>query len=256
MKTLQLKSLIVYLVIALLIFFLDGTKLLDAPKAVFYKVAAPEQYVVYGLKMNVLDTFSFLTFWKSGEQRIKYLESRIVELSAAKNRSDTLEKENRELRKQLGVAKLVDKKQLPAIVLGESRYLEIGVGTDLGVKVGQMVVYGDNLVGRVAKASQTISFVQQPFDPDSLVPVRIGLARGLVKGQFGLGLKLSQVAQNEDIRGNDLVLTSGEGGTYLPELVVGKIGKISTDTTGLFKEAEVLPLVDVSKLTTIFVILN
>lgn len=256
MKTVQLKFLLVLLICALLAFILDSVKFLGVPKAVFYTITNPGQYALYSAKTGVSGWLSFLTFWKSGENRIKNLELRIMELSAAKSRAGVLEKENAELRKQLGVTKLASYKQLPATVLGLSRYLEIGAGQNQGIAIGQSVIYLDNLVGRVVNVSAVTSFVRLPRDPESKIAVSVGLARGLVSGQFGSGMKISQVAQNEDIKSGDLVSTSGEGGAYLPGMLVGKLGTIGTDKTGLFKEADVLPLIDYGRLTTVFVVLN
>lgn len=254
MTQLQPKTLFIFLLLALGIFFLDGQKVLETPKAIAQVATAPEQYLLYSLKQGAQSTFSFLVFWRSGEARIKNLEWRVMELSAVKNRAEALEKENAELRKQLGTTSLKGHRQLPAVVLGLSRYLEIGVGTDQGVAVGQTVVYGDNLVGRVVRLSAFVSFVQLPRDPESKIAVRVGGVRGLVKGEFNTEMNISQVAQNEELKTGDLVFTSGEGATYLPGMVVGKLGGIQTDQTGLFKQAEVTPLVDYSTLTTVFVV--
>lgn len=255
-KMIQPKFLLGLLICALLAFTLDSARLLEVPKTVFYTVASPGQYLLHNVQVGLVDGLSFLTFWKSGEARIKNLELRVAELSVAKNQAGALERENRELRKQLGVTSLASHRQLPVVVLGLSRYLEIGAGQNQGVTVGQTVVYLDNLIGRVVSVSGRTSFVQLPSDPDARIAVGVGQARGLVSGQFGSGLEISQVAQNEDIRPGDLVSTSGEGGTYLPGMLVGKLGTINTDQTGLFKEAEVIPLIDYKQLTTVFVVLD
>jgi len=259
MKGIEVKTLLVGLFLASAFAVSDRVRLLEGPKAVAHSITAPGQYLVYSVKSNLNNWFSFLTFWKSGEARIKNLEFKVLELTVAKNKVDGLEKENAELRKQLAVSAKTpvrQREQIPALVLGLSRYLEIGAGGNQGIIMGQTVIYGDNLIGRIVKVSNSIAYVQLPRDSESKIAVRAGSARGLVKGEFNSVIKISQVAQNEEIRTDDLVVTSGEGGNYFPELVVGKVGKISTDNTGLFKEAEVTPLVDVGQLTMVFVLIN
>lgn len=253
MKQAQAKTLLILIILSLILMFLDSKKVLDPVKNPIQTVLAPAQYFLYKTKISVRDAFSFITFWKSGEARIKYLELRIAELAEAKNRVAVLEKENRELRAQLGVTALKLKNQIPAVVLGTGRFLEIGVGTDQGAKLGQTVVYRDNLVGKIIKISSQISFVQLPTDPEARIAAKVGVVRGLVKGEFNSAIIISQIAQNEEIRPEDLVLTSGEGGGYWPGLTIGRIVIVKPGQNGIFKEAEVAPLIDYSKLEIVYV---
>ncbi len=66
-------------------------------------------------------------------------------------------------------------------------------------------------------------------------------------------MSLERVAKNEEINVDDLVLTSGEGG-IVPNLIVGRIGKIKKAQSDLFQTAVVFPVVDYRDLTTVFVI--
>ena len=254
MKTLELRTFGALFLLAVFVFLVDGTGLLDTPKSAVQVITVPIQYAVYSAKRGVGETFSFLTFWKSGEARIKNLEQRNLELSATISESAALKQENNELRKQLGAKILADRKLLPAIVLGSGRYLEIGLGTNDAVKEGQTVVYLNNLVGKIVRTTPKASFVQLPTDPQAKIPVKINKARGLVIGQFNSSMQLDRVAQTEEIAENDPILTSGEGDSFPPDLVVGKLGKIISAGTDLFKKATVLPILDYSGLETVFVL--
>lgn len=251
-KGLRIKFLLILLAASLLLMFLDTKGILEPVRSTVQVVTAPLQYGLYRGKLAVRSYFSFLTFWKSGEARIKDLELRVAQLAAEKNRADDLERENEALRRQLGVDSLKTKKLLPAAVLGKGkRLLEINVAA----KEGSTVVFLNNLVGKVTRGGR-ISFVMEPTDPQAKIPVIIGSVSGLVGGQFGSSMILDHVAQAEKINVNDIVVTSGEGGSYVPGLVVGKIKKITSKPTDIFAQAEVVPLIDYGNLDTVFVILD
>lgn len=242
-----MKLFLILLISSVLIFFLDGRGYLNGVKGAVQIVILPVQYSFFAAGQNVKNSFSFLTFWKSGENRIKNLELRNMELAAAKNEADRLEKENKELKKQLGVNITKSHILLPAPVLGLDRYLQIGAGTNDGVKEGMMVVYLDNLVGKIIRVLPRSSFVQLAIDPQAKIPVKTGKARGLVSGQFNSSQILDRVAQNEEINTGDLIFTP-------EDLVVGKVDKIISQQTDIFKKATVLPVLDYSELTTVFII--
>ncbi len=258
MKSLQLKTLLIFLLLSLGLVFLDSQRLLEAPKSFLQIVTIPVQGGINLIKNSLGETFSFVTFWKSGEARVRNLEQRNLELVGYKAQFDLLKIENEELLKQLSDSrqKVAGKNLLPATVLGVSRYLEIAALGQEGLKEGQSVIYLSNLVGRVAKVSGRVGYVQLPTDSQSKILAKVGAVRGLVVGQFNSGVKLTQIAQNEDIGKDDLVLTSGEGGTYLPDLIIGKVAQTQDNQAGLFKEAVLTALVDYAKLTTVFVILE
>jgi rod shape-determining protein MreC len=54
----------------------------------------------------------------------------------------------------------------------------------------------------------------------------------------------------------DLVLTSGLGGNYPPDLLVGQVTSVRSRETDLFQSAAVQPIVDFSRLEILLVIVN
>lgn len=242
-----MKTFLILLISSFLIFFLDGKGYLNGFKGTVQIVTLPAQYSFFAAGQNIKNSFSFLTFWKSGENRIKNLELRIMELGSVKNEVERLNKENQELRKQLGANMAKSHNLLPAPVLGLDRYLQIGAGINDGVKEGMTVVYLDNLVGKIIRVLPRSSFVQLSTDPQVKIPVKINKARGLISGQFNSSQILDRVAQNEEINTGDLIFTP-------EDLVVGKVDKIISQQTDIFKKAAVLPVLDYSGLTTVFVV--
>ena len=74
MKALQLRTFGALFLLTVLIFILDGIGFLNLPKSAIQVITIPIQYSVYSAKHGIDETFSFLTFWKSGEARIKKKE--------------------------------------------------------------------------------------------------------------------------------------------------------------------------------------
>ncbi|MBI3887817.1 rod shape-determining protein MreC [Candidatus Microgenomates bacterium] len=254
MKTLELRTFSALFLIAIFIFLVDNLGLLYLPKSALQFVILPVQYTFVSAKKSGEETFSFLTFWRSGEARIKNLEQRNRELQLFESQVKLLRAENDSLRTQLGVKPTKDRKTLPAVVLGNGRYLEIGVGANDGVVEGQNVVYAGNLVGIIVRVNPRSSFVQLPIDPQSRIPVKVNKARGLSSGQFNSSIMLDRVAQTEDFSVGDFVYTSGDENKFDAGLVVGKVTKIVSVETDLFRKAEIVPLINYSELSTVFVL--
>lgn len=250
---------LVFVFISLCFLFLDLRGNLVFLRSGSGYLFSPVFHASSNVRSTFTDAFSFLMFWRSGEARIRNLEQTNLELLVKARRSDELEKENRQLRSQLGVAGLSEQKFLPARVLGLGRFLVLGVGSNEGVKVGQTVVLKNILVGRVNLVSAKISHVLLPTDGYSKIPARIEAeesVQGLVIGQYNSSIVLDQIVQTDKIPENGFIVTSGEDGAYLPGLLIGKAGRVLSKETDLFKKVEVKPIINYGKLETVFVILN
>ena len=80
----------------------------------------------------------------------------------------------------------------------------------------------------------------------------------VVQGDLGLmnqgQLKLAYLAGESSVINGDLVMTSGLGGYYPSDLVIGSVEEIRTDDNGLTKYAVMTPKVDLDALVQVFVI--
>lgn len=259
MKNFEFRTLVIFLAITILIFFFDKHGFLEIPKAAAQSIISPIQLSFLKTYHGIQNAFSFFTFWKSGEARIKNLELKNLELQSFKQKSLDLQKENQILKDQLGASAFLKASEkshlLPAQVLAVGDNFQIGLGQNNGVKAGQTVIFLNNFIGIISKVGAKVSFVKTSKDTNIKIPAKTGTVHGLISGEFDTSIKLSQIAKNEDIQIDDLVLTSGEGEITIPNLVIGKIDKI-LDHQGLFKEAKVAPLLNYDKLETVFVIIN
>lgn len=215
----------------------------------------PVKLNLYRSQQGVSATFSFLTFWRSGEQKIKYLEERNRELLVEAQKVNALIEEDKILRAQLEVALPAEWKLEPAQTIGKTRYLTVDKGSGEGITLGQVAVIKNFLVGRVIKVGVHESQIELPTDPDSKIPVQTvkTRARGLLTGQFGKGLALEKVTQGEILEKEDLVTTTGEK-EYPKGLIIGKISGVEKNESELFQKAQVEPSLNFEELEIVFLI--
>ncbi|HKI55445.1 MAG TPA: rod shape-determining protein MreC [Anaerolineales bacterium] len=137
-------------------------------------------------------------------------------------------------------------------------YVIINRGSNDGILRGMPVVTDQGLVGRVDAVIADAARVQLITDSVSRVNVRLQNAEeeasliGSVTGDVTLEL----IPQDANIETGDLVLTSGLGGGYPPDLIVGQIVNVRSRDFDLFQRATVQPVVDFNRLQIVLVIVN
>ena len=137
-------------------------------------------------------------------------------------------------------------------------YVIIDHGSDHGLRRGMPVITDQGLVGRIDALTATAARVQLITDPGSTVNVRLQSTRteaqitGSVTGEIELGL----VSQDTTLLPGEIVLTSGLGGGYPADLLVGQAISVRSSGTNLFQSASVQSVVDFGSLQAVLVITN
>lgn len=154
-----------------------------------------------------------------------------------------------------------ESRYVAANVIGQdaSPYLRsiwIGSGSEDGIARGMPVVTERGLVGRVVEAFPTASRVQLITDPQSAVNVLLQDSRadGITVAQANGELWMDQINQGVEITAGELVLTSGLGGGYPPDITVGQVASIRSRDYELFQQAVLQPGVDFEDLEIVLVI--
>lgn len=181
---------------------------------------------------------------------------------AENNRLKDMEKENGSLRKQLELAPRKNFDLEAGFVIGQDpqgfgNYLIIDKGESAGIRAGMPAIVSDGiLVGRVSEAYGGTSKIMLVTDPGSAINAESQEtgARGIARGEYGLGLKIDMISQADVLNDGDTVITSGLGGEIPRGLTIGKISGIGQSADKLFQEASVVPAADFSGLRIIFVI--
>ena len=137
-------------------------------------------------------------------------------------------------------------------------YVIINQGSSDGIRRGMPVVTEQGLVGRVDAVIADAARVQLITDPASTVNVRLQNAEedASLTGSITGGLNLNLIPMDTNVQKGDLVLTSGLGGGYPPNLIVGQVGTVHKNDVDLFKEANVQPVVDFNRLQIVLIITN
>jgi len=137
-------------------------------------------------------------------------------------------------------------------------YVIINRGSNDGILRGMPVVTDQGLVGRIDAVIADAARVQLITDPGSTINVRLQNAEveaSLVGSVTGDTL-LELLPQDANVETGDLVLTSGLGGGYPPDLIVGQIVTVRSRDVDLFQNATVQPVVDFNRLQIVLVIVN
>lgn len=139
---------------------------------------------------------------------------------------------------------------------GIARSVTINRGTRDGVAVGMPVTTDLGLVGRIIRVSANAAQVQLIIDENSSVSSRLQTTRaeGSIIGQASGALRMTFIVLDEEILQGDLVITSGLGGNFPPDIVVGQVTSVRQFEFELFQEAEVRSLIDFDSLEQILVV--
>jgi len=181
----------------------------------------------------------------------------------AASQNDELKRENKAMLQRMVEAKAIfqENRQLKATlqlrqherstiavgrIVGSSfnsprRFAILSVGGGEGVRVGMPVRSPEGLVGRIIDSGALASRVLLVSDRANIVPARL-LRNGIPviaqgRGDGTIDVRPLEVGRNPFKRG-DLIITSGTGGLYPPNVPIGRVVKLLDDG------AVALPLAD------------
>ncbi|HEX8223546.1 MAG TPA: rod shape-determining protein MreC [Allosphingosinicella sp.] len=161
------------------------------------------------------------------ESRRKLIEAQATELE--NKRLKALLRLTRETQNPVAVTRIVG-----SSFASVRRLATLSAGASSGVRPGQPVRSADGLVGRVIEAGRWGSRVLLVGDTASNVPVRLvrdgtaAIATG--HGDGTIDLKTLEVGRNPFRRG-DVLVTSGVGGVYPPDIPVAVVVSVQGDRT-------------------------
>ncbi len=156
-----------------------------------------------------------------------------------------------------------DHEYVAATVIGREispylQYIIIDKGSNDGIRYGMPVVTQQGLVGRIDAVISDAARIQLITDAGSVVNVRLksakveGQVTGSITGEVGLGM----VPIDTKVDVGEVILTSGLGGTYPPNIFVGQVLSMQSRQNALFQTGAVQPIVDFSVLSAVLVITN
>ena len=137
-------------------------------------------------------------------------------------------------------------------------YVIIDRGSDDGLRKGMPVITQQGLVGTITAVTSGAARVELINDPGSSINVILQQSgvEGVVNGQITGEIELDMVSKNATIQPGELVLTSGLGGKYPANLIIGQVVTIRSEAYSLFQSASIQPAVDFSQLEIVLAITN
>jgi rod shape-determining protein MreC len=180
----------------------------------------------------------------------------IEELSEAQGEAQVL----RELFNQ--AAETPEYRRVVADVIGQDtnpalERILIDKGIEDGVRTGMPVEAARGLVGQVYRATNNAAQVALLTETASAIPVRLGTTRatGMLRGAGRGALPtIDWIDLQHIVEVGELVMTSGLGGKFPADLVIGRVVEVERNEAELFQRAVVQPAVDFRTLETLFVI--
>jgi rod shape-determining protein MreC len=156
-----------------------------------------------------------------------------------------------------------DNRYIAAAVIGRDpspflHYVIINRGSDDNLRRGMPVVTQQGLVGQIAAVTAGAARVQLINDPGSTVNVILQQSEieAVLVGQITGEINLELIPQSAIVQTGDLIVTSGFGGNYPSNLLVGQVSTTRSNAYDLFQSASVQPAVDFSQLEIVLVIIN
>ena len=253
----------VFLFLSVLIFGLSKIGILSPVSSVFQKISSPFQNTTYNF-VNSISLFAT-------NSKLKKLENENILLTSLISDQKKIKGDNSALLDQFQTVTPKSNTLLPANVIGSPSFipavtvpesLVIDRGENDGVVIGRVVVYKNNLVGKITKVNGSYSEVSLVTNSASSLTVKTlsSQALGVVKGQGNGEMVLDNVFLSDTLNVSDLVLTNGDininGIGSPPDLVVGKILSVEKKASSLFQKAQVKSFIDFSKITRVFVIVK
>jgi rod shape-determining protein MreC len=191
------------------------------------------------------------------ETQVSQLQAQVIELQQRVSETEIL-------------AALVDfsrsnpeSKYKAAAVIGRDpspflHYIIINRGSNDDILRGMPVVTNQGLVGRIDAVLADAARVQLITDPGSSVNSQLQNAKtnAVTLGSVTGDITLDMISQNVEVQPGDLILTSGLGGGYPANIIIGQVVTVRSLEFELFQQATIQPAVDFNRLQIVLVITN
>ena len=144
-----------------------------------------------------------------------------------------LEAENTALREQLNFVPDPDPAFITARVIGDTggafvNSVLVNAGSNDGVRKGQAVLAGENLIGRVVEVGSRSARILLVTDLNSRIPVVVesSRARAIMAGENSARPKLTYLSSTAGIAAGDRIVTSAHGSAFPPGIPVGVVAAV------------------------------
>jgi rod shape-determining protein MreC len=257
---------IALVVIALAGFALHRAGLLQPVEELVLRIAAPIQEGISGFSTGIGDLAQAVRDLRELRQRNEELEAQNAALLLDNVRLREVDTEATLLRDLLNFSKANPSLSIQgARVVGRTiaqdpsnlqSYITLDVGRAAGIEHNMAVITDRGLVGRVSEVGETWSRVLLIIDPQSTVNALTQSTRasGAVQGQPDGSLIMRSIPQGDTVSVGDTVFTSGLGGNFPRQILIGQIVQVERKDYELYQSAVVQPTVDFGHLEAVLIV--
>ena len=234
-------------------------------KGLFQNLTSPVQTGVQRTTTGLRGRVDTLRGFSDLVEENRRLEAENVRLQAEVRYSKSIQEENVKLREKFAFYERQSGELVAAEVISRSingwwQSVRISKGTRGGIVENHAVISPDGLVGRTANVAARSADVLLLSDPACNVSAKISSTGsfGLVSGA-GVNLKGLPVVEMRFIRKDlpvkvgDKVVTSGLGGVFPRDVLIGYVESIREEESGLYQIAEILPQAVINLTDIVFV---
>lgn len=252
--------------LALTGFVLHRAGLLQPVEGLLLRITAPVQEGISGISSQFSELAQTARDLRELRQRNEELEAQNAALLLDNVRLREVETEAALLRDLLNFAQPNPSYQvIGARVVGRAiaqdpsnlqRYITLDVGRESGIERNMPVITDRGLVGRISEVGENWSRVLLLIDPQSTVNALTQSTRasGSVQGQADGSLIMRSISQADTVSVGDTVFTSGLGGNFPRQLLIGQIIEAERKDFELYQSAIVQPTVDFDHLEAVLII--
>ncbi len=254
-------SLVILIVLAILHF----SGIIRPLENFFLYLARPLAAKVFNSGSNLSDSYSNSQSKKDYFVEIDNLEKRIAELTNYQALYLESLDENKKLKDTLNFSKesgfnlLASSVVAGELIDSEGRDIIINRGKKDNVKNGLAVVDEQGiLIGKVIEVKDNISRVCLSIGSDCDFAAAIlnsNKTQGIVSGNLGLTVKMNYIPQSEEIKVDDVVISSGLEGLIPRGLVIGRVNEVKREDNDIWQEAIIESPVNFDNLTIVSVII-
>ena len=135
-------------------------------------------------------------------------------------------------------------------------YLVVSSGSGAGVRVKDVALTADGVVGQVYAVTSDSARVVPITDPSAKVAALLKDSRetGILVGTGGPRCELRFLAPNAQVRPGAVVLTAGTGGVFPKGLPLGRVVSVGPEPHGVGKRAMVEPAAEFRKLEEVLLV--
>lgn len=230
-------------------------------------VMSPVYNVAYSVITPIREFSGYVSKASHYEKEIENLKSQLNTLKVENKSRESYITENRRLKELLDLkdSTMSEYKTVTARVVSyepNSWYdtVMLSKGSTSGIEKDDIVVTGLGVVGRVTELGRNWAQVSTVINISNSVGIKLSRTGdvGVVSGDANLAedknCRLEYLSNDKNLIKGDVLVTSGLGGIYPPDLIVGKVTEIRSDSAGNLDYGVVEPSVDFSSLYEVLVI--